>query len=71
MSDPECLAGAGRWLPKLCSSLHDYSLRHFVSDLIAGITVGLVALEIAAYIAIVKNFPILSGRRNAAPSLAH
>lgn len=35
------------------------------------ITVGLVALEIAAYIAIVKNFPILSGRRNAAPSLAH
>lgn len=35
------------------------------------ITVGLVALEIAAYIAIVKNFPILSGRQNAAPSLAH
>ena len=47
MSDPECLAGAGRWLPKLCSSLHDYSLRHFVSDLIAGITVGLVALPLA------------------------
>jgi Ni/Fe-hydrogenase subunit HybB-like protein len=35
------------------------------------ITVGLVALEIAAYIAIVKNFPILRGRTTAAPSIAH
>jgi Ni/Fe-hydrogenase subunit HybB-like protein len=28
------------------------------------ITVGLVALELAAYVAIVKHFPILSGERN-------
>ena len=35
------------------------------------ITIGLVALEIAAYIAIVKNFPILRGRTTAAPSIAH
>jgi sulfate permease, SulP family len=36
-----------RWLPKLYFSLGDYNLRHFASDLIAGITVGMVALPLA------------------------
>jgi sulfate permease, SulP family len=36
-----------RWLPKLALCLRQYNLRFFVSDLIAGITVGLVALPLA------------------------
>lgn len=36
-----------RWAPKLLVSLRDYSLEKFVSDLIAGLTVGLVALPLA------------------------
>jgi Ni/Fe-hydrogenase subunit HybB-like protein len=35
------------------------------------ITAGLVAIEIAAYIVIVKRFPILSGGPSAAPAKAH
>ena len=34
------------------------------------ITVGLVAAEIAAYIAVVKNFPVLRGIQKPAPSIA-
>ncbi|HLK22662.1 MAG TPA: SulP family inorganic anion transporter [Bryobacteraceae bacterium] len=36
-----------RWLPKLVLSLRHYSLKFFIADLIAGITVGLVALPLA------------------------
>ena len=36
-----------RWLPKIFFSLQHYSGRHFISDLIAGLTVGLVALPLA------------------------
>jgi sulfate permease, SulP family len=36
-----------RWLPKLYFSLGEYTLRHLASDLIAGVTVGLVALPLA------------------------
>jgi SulP family sulfate permease len=36
-----------RWLPKLYFSIGDYSLRHLASDLIAGVTVGMVALPLA------------------------
>lgn len=39
--------GASRWLPKLFLSLKSYNLRALVSDLIAGLTVGLVALPLA------------------------
>src|SRR5262245_26613458 len=35
------------WRPKLVDCLRDYSRGQFVSDLIAGITVGLVALPLA------------------------
>src|SRR4051795_6979524 len=36
-----------RWAPKLLLSLRDYSTQQFVADIIAGITVGLVALPLA------------------------
>ena len=36
-----------RWLPKLVLCLRQYNLRFFTSDLIAGLTVGLVALPLA------------------------
>src|SRR5262245_25115290 len=35
------------WAPKLFVSLKNYSSREFLSDLIAGVTVGLVALPLA------------------------
>ena len=41
-----------RWLPKFVLSLRDYSLNKFVRDLIAGVTVGLVALPLAMAFAI-------------------
>ncbi len=36
-----------KWLPKLVSSLRDYSAQKFTQDLAAGVTVGLVALPLA------------------------
>lgn len=35
------------WSPRLLTSLRDYSIRKFTQDLIAGVTVGLVALPLA------------------------
>ncbi len=40
-------ASADRWMPKLVLSLRHYNLKFFVADLIAGLTVGLVALPLA------------------------
>jgi SulP family sulfate permease len=40
------------WLPKSVLSLRDYSVRNFSADLIAGVTVGLVALPLAMAFAI-------------------
>lgn len=40
-------AGAGRWLPRSIECFRTYTGRDFVSDLIAGLTVGLVALPLA------------------------
>jgi SulP family sulfate permease len=36
-----------RWLPKLLLCLRQYNLKFFIADLIAGLTVGLVALPLA------------------------
>ncbi|MGA2921833.1 MAG: SulP family inorganic anion transporter [Candidatus Sulfotelmatobacter sp.] len=36
-----------RWLPKSVLCLRDYNANQFLRDLIAGITVGLVALPLA------------------------
>lgn len=36
-----------RWMPKLVICLRNYSVQNFIADLIAGLTVGLVALPLA------------------------
>jgi SulP family sulfate permease len=36
-----------RWLPKLVLCLRQYNLKFFTADVIAGLTVGLVALPLA------------------------
>ena len=41
------IACASRWLPRIFSALKDYSARQFIADVIAGVTVGLVALPLA------------------------
>src|SRR6266849_2280588 len=49
------------WLPKSVLLLRDYDLHKFVSDLIAGITVGLVALPLAMAFAIASGVPPQAG----------
>ena len=49
------------WLPKSVLALRDYSARKFTSDLIAGITVGLVALPLAMAFAIAAGAPPEAG----------
>src|SRR6187401_617133 len=49
------------WLPKSVTSLRNYSWDKFVSDLIAGLTVGLVALPLAIAFAIASGVPPQSG----------
>jgi SulP family sulfate permease len=48
-------------MPKLVEALRDYSLQKFISDLIAGITVGLVALPLAMAFAISSGMSPQSG----------
>src|SRR5499425_1644862 len=49
------------WLPKSVVLLREYSLQKFASDLIAGITVGLVALPLAMAFAIASGLPPQAG----------
>src|SRR4249919_1020481 len=49
------------WLPKSVSDLRGYTREKFVSDLIAGVTVGLVALPLAMAFAIASGVPPQSG----------
>ncbi|ABF39228.1 sulphate transporter [Candidatus Koribacter versatilis Ellin345] len=49
------------WLPKSVLALRDYSRQRFVADLLAGITVGLVALPLAMAFAIASGVPPQSG----------
>ncbi|HEX8871284.1 MAG TPA: SulP family inorganic anion transporter, partial [Candidatus Acidoferrum sp.] len=49
------------WLPKSVILLRDYTFEKFVSDLIAGITVGLVALPLAMAFAIASGVPPQAG----------
>jgi SulP family sulfate permease len=51
----------GEWTPKLVQSLREYTPRTFTSDLIAGITVGLVALPLAMAFAIASGLSPQSG----------
>jgi SulP family sulfate permease len=49
------------WVPKLLQSLRQYDRRKFVHDLIAGVTVGLVALPLAMAFAIASGVSPQSG----------
>jgi len=49
------------WLPKSVILLRDYDRHKFISDLIAGITVGLVALPLAMAFAIASGVPPQAG----------
>src|SRR5277367_2573964 len=49
------------WLPRSVQCLRNYNGRTFVSDLIAGITVGLVALPLAMAFAIASGVPPQAG----------
>jgi len=50
-----------RWLPKSVLCLRDYSLSKFLRDLVAGITVGLVALPLAMAFAIASGLTPQAG----------
>ena len=52
---------AERWTPALFLALRTYSSAIFVSDLVAGITVGLVALPLAMAFAISSGMPPQAG----------
>ena len=49
------------WAPKLFLHVRGYSRRVFVMDLVAGITVGLVALPLAMAFAISSGLPPQAG----------
>lgn len=49
------------WVPKSVILLRDYNLDKFISDLIAGVTVGLVALPLAMAFAIASGVPPQAG----------
>src|SRR5512137_46056 len=50
-----------RWLPKSILCLRDYSFNKFLHDLLAGITVGLVALPLAMAFAIASGLTPQAG----------
>jgi sulfate permease, SulP family len=50
-----------RWLPKSVLSFRDYSLNKFTHDLVAGVTVGLVALPLAMAFAIASGLTPQAG----------
>lgn len=62
-----------RWFPKSVLCLRDYKLNRFVHDLIAGVTVGLVALPLAlAFVIEIEKATFVQGSellRNAGKSL--
>src|SRR5438876_3928967 len=50
-----------RWLPKSVMCLREYSLNKFLRDVVAGITVGLVALPLAMAFAIASGLTPQAG----------
>src|ERR1700728_492213 len=50
-----------RWLPRSIECLRGYTARRFTQDLIAGLTVGLVALPLAMAFAIASGVPPQAG----------
>src|SRR4051812_16206613 len=51
----------GAWTPKLVESLRGYTGRRFLADLVAGLTVGLVALPLSMAFAISSGVPPQAG----------
>ncbi len=49
------------WLPKSVQCLRNYSGRKFIADVVAGVTVGLVALPLAMAFAIASGVPPQAG----------
>jgi sulfate permease, SulP family len=49
------------WLPKSILCFREYTLAKFLHDLIAGITVGLVALPLAMAFSIASGLPPQAG----------
>ena len=58
---PEHPHAAEAWLPKSVLALRDYSWSLFTADLVAGVTVGLVALPLAMAFAISSGLPPQAG----------
>jgi SulP family sulfate permease len=50
-----------KWVPKSVLALKNYSRRDFIADLIAGVTVGLVALPLSMAFAIASGVPPQAG----------
>src|SRR3984957_2299302 len=50
-----------QWIPRSIECLRDYTARQFAQDLVAGITVGLVALPLAMAFAIASGVPPQAG----------
>ncbi|MEO6982289.1 MAG: SulP family inorganic anion transporter, partial [Edaphobacter sp.] len=50
-----------QWLPRSIECLRSYTLRQFTQDLVAGLTVGLVALPLAMAFAIASGVPPQAG----------
>ena len=55
------MTSARLWLPRSVECLRGYTLRQFTQDLIAGLTVGLVALPLAMAFAIASGVPPQAG----------
>jgi SulP family sulfate permease len=55
------MSSARQWLPRLIECLQGYTARQFSQDLIAGLTVGLVALPLAMAFAIASGVPPQAG----------
>src|SRR5438132_8165033 len=55
------LAMDDRWLPKSVVCLRDYNLNQFIKDVIAGVTVGLVALPLAMAFSIASGLTPQAG----------
>lgn len=55
------MSALDRWTPKLLLTLRSYSAQDFFSDLIAGLTVGLVALPLAMAFGIASGVPPQAG----------
>src|SRR5271170_194710 len=50
-----------RWLPRSVECLRNYTVKQFTHDLVAGLTVGLVALPLAMAFAIASGVPPQAG----------